>query len=75
MSRIKHYLQGQPRGIPLYSSKVREGFPFPTDDYIESYLDLNEHLIKHPASTWKEATIEVTSLHHSMVSSPIAYLK
>nr|WP_231861999.1 hypothetical protein [Legionella hackeliae] len=31
--------------------------------------------MKHPASTWKEATIEVTSLHHSMVSSPIAYLK
>lgn len=49
---IKDYLLEQPQGIPLYSSKVRAGFPSPADDYIESYLDLNEHLIKHPASTF-----------------------
>ncbi len=37
---------------PLYSSHVRAGFPSPADDYIESYLDLNTHLIKHPAATF-----------------------
>ncbi|KTC86333.1 LexA family protein [Legionella brunensis] len=52
IEEIKEYLLDQPRGTPLYSSKVRAGFPSPADDYIESYLDLNEHLIKHPASTF-----------------------
>ena len=37
---------------PLYSSHVRAGFPSPADDYIETYLDLNSHLIKHPAATF-----------------------
>ncbi|MBA2657176.1 MAG: translesion error-prone DNA polymerase V autoproteolytic subunit [Tatlockia sp.] len=37
---------------PLYSSTVRAGFPSPADDYIETYLDLNAYLIKHPASTF-----------------------
>ncbi|HDV5711120.1 TPA: LexA family protein [Legionella pneumophila] len=52
INEIKEYLQNKPKGTPLYSSKVRAGFPSPADDYIESYLDLNEHLIKHPASTF-----------------------
>lgn len=38
--------------IPLYSSSVRAGFPSPADDYIECKLDLNTHLIKHPAATF-----------------------
>ncbi|MCC2666970.1 MAG: umuD1 [Gammaproteobacteria bacterium] len=38
--------------IPLYTSKVRAGFPSPADDHIEAKLDLNEHLIFHPASTF-----------------------
>ncbi len=38
--------------IPLYLSPVRAGFPSPADDYIEKQLDLNEHLIKHPAATF-----------------------
>lgn len=38
--------------LPLYSSTVRAGFPSPADDYIECSLDLNAHLIKHPASTF-----------------------
>lgn len=37
---------------PLYGSTVRAGFPSPADDYIETYLDLNSHLIKHPAATF-----------------------
>ncbi len=42
----------QPYSIPLYSSAVSAGFPSPADDYIETALDLNEHLIKHPAATF-----------------------
>jgi DNA polymerase V len=38
--------------IPLYVSTVRAGFPSPADDYIECTLDLNNHLIKHPAATF-----------------------
>lgn len=42
----------EPYKIPLYSSTVRAGFPSPADDYIETTLDLNEYLIKHPAATF-----------------------
>jgi DNA polymerase V len=38
--------------IPLYSSPVSAGFPSPADDYTELALDLNKHLIKHPAATF-----------------------
>ena len=37
---------------PLFLSKVPAGFPSPADDYVESKLDLNEHLIKHKAATF-----------------------
>ena len=40
------------RPLPLCASPVRAGFPSPADDYIEGKLDLNEHLIHHPASTF-----------------------
>jgi len=38
--------------LPLYGSQVEAGFPSPADDYIESLLDLNEYLVKHPAATF-----------------------
>lgn len=38
--------------LPLYATKVSAGFPSPADDYLEMKLDLNTHLIKHPASTF-----------------------
>lgn len=41
-----------PYELPLFSSKVRAGFPSPADDYIECKLDLNSHLVKHPAATF-----------------------
>jgi DNA polymerase V len=41
---------------PLPLAKVRipcgTGFPSPADDYLEERLDLNKHLIKHPAATY-----------------------
>ena len=33
-------------------SAVEAGFPSPAEDYIEGSLDLNKHLIKHPAATF-----------------------
>ncbi len=40
------------RELPLFLSPIRAGFPSPADDYLDKKLDLNEHLIKHPASTF-----------------------
>lgn len=40
------------RAFPLYATKVAAGFPSPADDYIESKLDLNQYLVKHPAATF-----------------------
>jgi DNA polymerase V len=37
---------------PLYAGPVCAGFPSPADDYLEGKLDLNEHLIRHPAATF-----------------------
>ncbi|MCF8137384.1 MAG: hypothetical protein K9K63_08755 [Desulfotignum sp.] len=37
---------------PLYMTSIEAGFPSPADDYIEGSLDLNQHLIKHPAATF-----------------------
>jgi len=38
--------------LPFFSASVAAGFPSPADDYIESGLDLNEYLVKHPSSTF-----------------------
>ncbi|NOS85586.1 MAG: translesion error-prone DNA polymerase V autoproteolytic subunit [Ignavibacteria bacterium] len=38
--------------IPFIDLKVNAGFPSPAQDYVEQKLDLNEHLIKHPSSTF-----------------------
>jgi DNA polymerase V len=53
--------------IPLYACSVRAGFPSPADDYIEMHLDLNSHLIKHPA-----ATFFFTASGDSMIGAGIA---
>lgn len=36
----------------LFLSRVSAGFPSPADDYIEQSLDLNTHLVDHPAATF-----------------------
>ena len=41
-----------PLSLPLFSHSVRAGFPSPADDYLELPLDLNEHVIQHPAATY-----------------------
>ena len=37
---------------PIFIDSVSAGFPSPATDYMENKLDLNEHLIKHPAATF-----------------------
>ena len=37
---------------PYFSNIVRVGWPSPADDYVERSIDLNEYLIKNPASTY-----------------------
>ena len=37
--------------IPLLQ-RVPAGFPSPADDYVEKRLDINEHLVRHPAATF-----------------------
>jgi DNA polymerase V len=38
--------------LPVFLGRLAAGFPSPADDYIEGRLDLNRHLIKHPAATF-----------------------
>lgn len=38
--------------LPLFSNKVSAGFPSPADDHLETKLDLNQHLVQHPAATF-----------------------
>ena len=38
--------------LPVFLGRLPAGFPSPADDYIEGQLDLNRHLIKHPAATF-----------------------
>ena len=40
------------RRLRLYTSRVAAGFPSPADDHLEGPLDLNEHLVPHPAATF-----------------------
>lgn len=38
--------------LPLFADRVSAGFPSPADDFVERSLDLNEYLVKRPASTY-----------------------
>lgn len=38
--------------LPFFSSKVPAGLPFEADENIDSYLDLNAHLISKPTTTF-----------------------
>ncbi len=53
--------------LPLYLASVPAGFPSPAEDYIDKKLDLNEHLVRHPA-----ATFFVRVHGHSMADAGIA---
>lgn len=38
--------------LPVFLESVSAGFPSPAEDYLEGRLDLNEHLIRNPSSTF-----------------------
>ena len=40
------------RITPFFLDSVSAGFPSPATDYMETKLDLNEHLIKRPTATY-----------------------
>lgn len=53
--RVKHVMKSVQISwckIPLYQCAVNAGFPSPAEDEMEKSLDLNELLIKRPASTF-----------------------
>tara|TARA_B110000014_G_C19918539_1_gene475203 strand:+ start:183 stop:611 length:429 start_codon:yes stop_codon:yes gene_type:complete len=54
MENIKIYKTNKLSSLPLnfYSNPVCAGFPSPAEDHLDIALDLNEHLIKHPAATF-----------------------
>ena len=51
--RVRPVVVGRsPLPLPLYTSRIAAGFPSPADDHLEAPLDLNAHLVKHPAATF-----------------------
>jgi DNA polymerase V len=58
--------QSNPLELPLYVNRIPAGFPSPAEDYLDKKLDLNEHLIQNPSSTF---FVKVTG--NSMVNAGI----
>ena len=55
MLRIEHSaadIVDGAKGLPLMLSAVPCGFPSPAEDYVERSLNLHEHYVKNPASTF-----------------------
>jgi DNA polymerase V len=57
MNEIKSFVNGrvfpiEPLLLPFVLSYVSAGFPSPSDDYIETAIDLNKELIRHPSATF-----------------------
>jgi len=57
--------------LPDYTSGISAGFPSPADDYIDRELDLNEHLIDHPASTFFVRVIGDSMINAGMNSGDL----
>lgn len=49
---VRQFIAQGVKTCPLYASSVKAGFPSPAEDYAEQHLDLNAHLITHPAATF-----------------------
>ena len=50
--RPRPVVASAPCPLRLYACRVAAGFPSPADDHLEGPLDLNEHLVAHPAATF-----------------------
>ena len=49
---IFSFIRREKVNTPMFFDSISAGFPSPATDYMENKLDLNEHLIKHPAATF-----------------------
>lgn len=38
--------------LPLYETGINAGFPSPADDFVDLKIDLNEYMVRNPASTF-----------------------
>ena len=52
ISAIQGHEESSSLELPLFSARVAAGFPSPAEDHLESRLDLNQHLIRNPSSTF-----------------------
>ena len=52
VDNVLSFIKNNDLSLPIYSNKVTAGFPSPADDHLERNLDLNSHLVKHPAATF-----------------------
>ena len=52
VTHITSYDEKAAQKLPMYGNKLSAGFPSPADDFLDKKIDLNEHLIKHPAATF-----------------------
>jgi len=52
VEEVLQFVHAKGYALPLYASYVKAGFPSPAEDYAEQKLDLNTHLIQHPAATF-----------------------
>ena len=50
--KIHPSVQSLKLSLPYADGGIKAGFPSPAQDYMESAIDLNKELIKHPASTF-----------------------
>ncbi|MBL7960093.1 translesion error-prone DNA polymerase V autoproteolytic subunit [bacterium] len=68
VTHIASYDEGTEQKFPMYGNKLSAGFPSPADDFLDKKIDLNEHLIKHPAATFF-IRVEGDSMIHAGVFS------
>lgn len=53
MSKLFIYSTNQDTKCELsYVGKVKAGFPSPAADFVESAIDINKYIIKHPSATF-----------------------
>ena len=52
MRTLQGFEARRPLALPLLGTRAVAGFPSPADDHMERRLDLNEHLVRNPISTF-----------------------
>lgn len=68
LSRVR---ESEKRYLPFINKPVRAGFPSPADDYLETKLDLIQHLIQHPSSTYYIRAIGDSMLEYGIFSGDL----